>query len=76
LDIRKGEVTQYWGKMYNKELHSLYSSPDISMMQSRKIIWTGYVACIGEMRNLYKFWTENLKARERLEGVGIIVWLI
>jgi hypothetical protein len=46
------------------------------MVETSKVMWAGHVACIGEMRNSYKFWAENLKAREHLKGIGIAVWLI
>jgi hypothetical protein len=32
--------------------------------------WAGHVALIGEMRNAYKFWSENLKGRDHLEDLG------
>jgi hypothetical protein len=37
-----------WRKMYNEELHDLYSSPSIiRMIKSRKMKLTGHVALIG-----------------------------
>jgi hypothetical protein len=41
---------QNCGKLHNEELHSLYSSPDITrVIKSRRIRWTTH----GEMRNVY-----------------------
>jgi hypothetical protein len=33
--------------------------------------WVGHVARMGEMRNAYKIWSENLKARDHSEDLGI-----
>jgi hypothetical protein len=39
----------------NDELHNLYSSPNIiRMIKSRKMIWAGHVARMGETRNGYR----------------------
>jgi hypothetical protein len=44
-------VTGGWRKLYNEELHELYSSPNIiRMMKSRKMRW----ARMGEKRNTYR----------------------
>jgi hypothetical protein len=40
-----------WRKVHNEELHNLYYSPDIRVIKSRRIRWTGHVALMGEMRN-------------------------
>jgi hypothetical protein len=29
IDPKRDEVTGYWRKLHNKELHNLYSSPNI-----------------------------------------------
>jgi hypothetical protein len=37
----------------NEELHNLYSSPDIiRQIKSRRMMWTGHVARMGEERKL------------------------
>jgi hypothetical protein len=42
---KRDEVMGDWRKLHNKELHNLYSSPDIiRMMKSRRMRWAGYVA--------------------------------
>jgi len=41
--------------MYNDELHSLYSSPNIvRVINSRRISWVGHVAHMGEGRRFYR----------------------
>jgi hypothetical protein len=46
-----------WRKLQNEELHKLYSSANIiRTIKSSGMRWAGYVARMGEMRNitLYK----------------------
>jgi hypothetical protein len=52
--LKKDEVVGDWGKLH-KELHNLYSSTNIiTMIKSRRMIWAGHVARIGETRNAYR----------------------
>jgi hypothetical protein len=42
-------------KLYNEELHNLYSSPSIiRMIKSRRMRWAGHVARMREKRNVYR----------------------
>jgi hypothetical protein len=36
---------------------------------SSRIKWSEHVACMGEIKNVYKVWPENLKGREHLEDL-------
>jgi hypothetical protein len=48
-------VTGGWRKLYNEELHNLYSSPSIiRIIKSRRMRWAGHVAQMKEKRNLYR----------------------
>jgi hypothetical protein len=45
FSLKRDEVTGGWGKLYNEELHNLYSSPSvIRTIKSRKMRWAGHVA--------------------------------
>jgi hypothetical protein len=49
------EVTGGWRKLYNEELHNLYSSPSIiRLIKSRRMRWAGHVARMGAKRNVYR----------------------
>jgi hypothetical protein len=49
--LRTGE----WRKLYNEELHNLYSSQNIiRMMKLRRMRWAGHVAGMGVKRNAYR----------------------
>jgi hypothetical protein len=52
---KKDEVTGGWRKLHNEELHDLCSSPSIiTIMKSRRRMWAGHVARIGEKRGAYR----------------------
>jgi hypothetical protein len=49
---KRDEVTGDWRKLYNEELHNVYSSPNLTrMIKSRRMRWAGHVARMGEKRN-------------------------
>jgi hypothetical protein len=46
---KRDEVMGSWRKLYNEELHNLYSSPSIiRIIKSRRMKWEGQVARMGE----------------------------
>jgi hypothetical protein len=52
---KRDEVTGYWRKLHNEELHNMYSSPNIiRMIKSRRMRWAGHVVRMGETRNAYR----------------------
>jgi hypothetical protein len=52
---KRDEVTGEWRKLYDEDLHDLYSSPSIiRIIKSRRMGWTGHVARMGEKRNVYR----------------------
>jgi hypothetical protein len=52
---KRDEVTAECRKLHNRELHNLYSSPDIiRQIKSRRMRWAGHVACMAEERKLCK----------------------
>jgi hypothetical protein len=59
---KRDEVTGDWRKLHNEELHNLYSSPNIIRMRRRRR-WAGYVARMGETRNM-GYWWESQKERD------------
>jgi hypothetical protein len=49
---KRDEVPGGWRKLYNEELHNLYSPQNvIRMNKSRRLRWVGLVAGMGEERN-------------------------
>jgi hypothetical protein len=49
------EATREWRELHNRELHDLYSSPDIiRQIKSRRMRWAEHVARMGEGRNVYR----------------------
>ena len=48
-------VTGYSRKLHNEELNDLYSSPHIvQVIKSRRMRWTGHVACTEERKDAYR----------------------
>jgi hypothetical protein len=87
---KRDEVIGGWRKMYNEELHNLYSTPNIIRMR-----WAGHVARMGEKRNAYRIlvrkpegkrplgrprrrWVDNIKMDLRelgWSGMDLLIWL-
>jgi hypothetical protein len=40
-------------------------------MTSRTMKWAGHVAYMGEIRNVYKIWSGNLREGGHLEDLGL-----
>jgi hypothetical protein len=54
-------------KLYNEELHDLYSSSSIlRTTKSRRMRWAGYVARMGKKRNVYSILVEKPEVKRRL----------
>jgi hypothetical protein len=52
---KRDGVTGEWSKIHNEELHNLYSSPDIiRQVKSRRMMWAGHVARMGQERKVYR----------------------
>jgi hypothetical protein len=55
------------GKIPNKELHDLCSSPSIiRIIKSRKMIWSRYVARMGKKKNVYRLLVGNSDGKRPL----------
>ena len=52
---KRDTVTGEWRKSHNEELNNLYSSANIVwVIKSRRMRWAGLVACMGEMKGVYR----------------------
>jgi len=57
-------MTQSWRTLHNDKLHKMHVSPnDIRVTKSRRIIWVGHVAQVGEVRNAYNTFTGNSEGK-------------
>jgi hypothetical protein len=63
----RDEVTGEWRKLHNEKLHNLYPSPDvIRQVKSRRMMWAGHVARMGEERKVYKILVGKPKGKRPL----------
>jgi hypothetical protein len=69
-----------WRRLHNEKLNDLYSSPNIvRVIKSRRMIWAGHVARMGEERGVYRVlvgkprrrWVDNIGWISRRWDVGI-----
>jgi hypothetical protein len=87
----KREEDGSWRKLYNDEIHSLYSSPNIVwVIKSREMRWAGHVARMGEGRRVYRVsvgkpeskrplgrprWEDKIKLDVREIGIDGANWI-
>jgi hypothetical protein len=72
LGPKRDEVTGEWRRLHNKELYALYASPNtIQVIKSKRLIWAGHVARMGERIGTYRVLMEKLKEEGLLEDPGI-----
>jgi hypothetical protein len=64
----KREEDVSWRKLHNDELHNLYSSPNIvRVIKSKRMIWAGHVARMGEGRVVYRVLVGRPEGKRPLE---------
>jgi hypothetical protein len=62
---KRDELTGDWRKLYNEELHNLYSSPNIIIfIKSRSRRWAGHIAGTGKRGLHIGYWWESQKERD------------
>ena len=52
---KRDKVTRAWRKLLKEQLNNLYSSPNtVRVIKSRRMLWAGHVARLGESRGVYR----------------------
>jgi hypothetical protein len=69
---KRDEVTGEWRKLHNKELHDLYSSPNIvRVVKSRRMRWARHVARMGRRETCTGFWLGNMREIDHWGDPGV-----
>jgi hypothetical protein len=70
---KRDEARGEWRRLHNEEHNDLYSSPNIiRVIKSRRMRWAGYVARMGEKREVYTgFWWGDLREGDHLGDPGV-----
>ena len=64
---KRDEVKGKWRKLRNDELNDLYTLPNIfRVIKSRRKRWAGHVACMEEMRGVYRILVRKCEGRRPL----------
>ena len=77
---KRDEVTGEWRKLHNEELMDLYSQPSIVRVVKSRMRWAGYVARMGEGRDVHRVLVGKPEGkrplgRPRLDGRIILRWI-
>jgi hypothetical protein len=71
------KITRYWRKFHDEELHNWYLSPNvIRMIKSRRMMWAGYIACIGEKKNTYRVLIGKPERKDTTWKTDVDEWII
>jgi hypothetical protein len=68
FEPKREEVTGEWRKVNNEESHDKYSLPNTEMIKSGWMSWMGHVVCRGNMVNVLKILTVNMKGTDHLDS--------
>jgi hypothetical protein len=64
LKPKRNEIIGGWRILHNKQLHNLYSSPNIiRIMKSRRVRWAGHSERMGTRQIYTWFWCESQRER-------------
>jgi hypothetical protein len=58
------EVAGGWRNLHNRGFHNMYFLPNVTLMKSRMIGWTGHVALVEEIRDACEILVGNSQGNE------------
>jgi len=69
---KRDEMTGEWRILHNEELHGLYDSPDVKIIKSRWLKWTGHVARMGKNEDYILSWLEGRMERDHWKDRDVV----
>jgi hypothetical protein len=63
---KRDEVMGGWRELHNKELHNLYSLPNIISITKSRMRWAGHEARMGKKRNAYRILVRQPEGKKPL----------
>ena len=73
---RMVEVTGEWRRLHNEDLNDLYSPNILQVIKWRRMRWAGYVARMGEEREVIGSWWGNRGEGGQWGDLGLDGWII
>jgi hypothetical protein len=65
-----------WRVLCSEEHHGTYASQNIiKVIIQKEYGMSGHVAGMGQMRNAYKIWLEDLKRKDHAQDLGVDGWM-
>jgi hypothetical protein len=65
------ETTGDWRRLHNKELHGLYSLPNIRVMELDRTCWKWHLLHMREKKMRMWFWWGEIKNRDHVEDTDV-----
>ena len=59
FNIPKRDEDGEWRRFHIEKLHSLYRSPIVRVIKSRRLRWAGHIARMEEVRSAFKILTDT-----------------
>jgi hypothetical protein len=68
--LKRDEVAGEWRRLQNEKINDRYSSQNIfRVIKSRRMVWAGHIACVGERGYTYRVLVGKPEVQRPLETI-------